>query len=262
MNILDFKKKKEQGQKISMLTCYDYTSACIIAESNIDCVLIGDSVSMTMHGFDTTVMATMEMMILHTKAVSRGLKQQFIVSDLPFLTHKGTLADGVECTKQLLQSGANSIKIEGADPQTLETIHYLTSSGVPVMGHIGLTPQHFNQLGGFKIQGKTDKQAELLHNQAKQLELAGCFALVVECIPYQLAKAISQSLKIPAIGIGAGPYTDGQVLVWQDLLGLQTHFKPKFVKHYAQGKTVFLDAINQYHQDVSNNLYPCKEHSY
>lgn len=262
MKIHDFKRKKEEQQKISMITCYDYPSACIVAESNIDCVLVGDSVAMAVHGHETTIMATMEMMILHTQAVTRGLKQQFLISDLPFLCHKTSLAQTVENVKNLLQAGAHAVKIEGADADTCQTISYLVNSGVPVIGHIGLTPQSIHQLGGFRVQGKNQEQAEKLIQQALSLEAAGCFALVIECVPQQLAQTVTQSLTIPTIGIGAGSSTDGQVLVWHDMLGLQTDFNPKFVKRYAQGKEILLNALNAYAQQVQQMSFPTAEHSF
>lgn len=262
MKIHDFKRKKQEQQKIAMLTCYDYPSACTIAESNIDCVLVGDSVAMAVHGYETTIMATIEMMILHTQAVARGLKQQFLISDLPFLSHKLSLEHSVANVTKLLQAGAHAVKIEGADTDTRHTIAHLVQAGVPVMGHIGLTPQSIHQLGGFKVQGKSQEQADTLVRQALDLEQAGCFALVIECVPQHVAQAITNALSIPTIGIGAGAQTDGQVLVWHDLLGLQTSFNPKFVKRYAQGKEMILNAINTYAQQVQQINFPTAEHAF
>lgn len=262
MKIHDFKRKKQAQQKIAMLTCYDYPSASTIAESKIDCVLVGDSVAMAVHGHATTITATIEMMILHTQAVARGLTQQFLVTDLPFLSHKSSKAQTIEHVTHLLQAGAHAVKIEGADVDTCATISYLVQAGVPVMGHIGLTPQAIHQLGGFRVQGKNQEQADALVQQALSLEKAGCFALVIECVPQQLAKNITDSLTIPTIGIGAGCDTDGQVLVWHDLLGLQTHFNPKFVKRYVQGKEILLEAINNYAQQVQQIHFPTPEHTF
>ncbi|WP_298624561.1 3-methyl-2-oxobutanoate hydroxymethyltransferase [uncultured Legionella sp.] len=262
MNIHDFKIKKQERTKISMLTCYDYPSARIIAESNIDCVLVGDSVAMTVHGHDTTVTATTEMMALHTQAVARGLKKQFIITDLPFLSHKISQAHTMEQVRLLMQAGAQAIKIEGADEDTCNTISYLVKAGIPVMGHIGLTPQSIHQLGGYKVQGKNQEQAELLLEQALALEESGCFALVIECVPQYLAKTITNSLGIPTIGIGAGSDTDGQVLVWHDMLGLQSTFTPKFAKKYTQGKDIFLEAINAYVQQVQQVNFPSPEYAF
>ncbi|KTD07440.1 3-methyl-2-oxobutanoate hydroxymethyltransferase [Legionella jamestowniensis] len=262
MKIHDFKRKKQQQSKISMITCYDYPSARIVAESHIDCVLVGDSVAMAVHGYDTTVMATMEMMTLHTKAVARGLGQQFLISDLPFLGHRASKAETIHNVRQLLQAGAHAIKIEGADVDTRETIAYLINAGVPVIGHIGLTPQSIHQLGGYKVQGKEEGQALALIEQAIQLEACGCFGVVIECVPQQLATTITQRLSIPTIGIGAGVGTDGQVLVWHDLLGLQTEFKPRFLKQYAQTKELMLAAINNYAQQVQQLQFPADEHAF
>lgn len=262
MKIHDFKRKKQEQQKIAMLTCYDYPSATTIAESSVDCVLVGDSVAMAVHGHETTITATMEMMTLHTQAVARGLKHQFLICDLPFLSHKISLASTVEHVTQLLRAGAQAIKIEGADDDTCNTITHLVTAGVPIMGHIGLTPQSIHQLGGFKVQGKNQEQADDLLQQALRLEQAGCFALVIECVPQHVAKTITESLSIPTIGIGAGSDTDGQVLVWHDMLGLQTSFNPKFVKRYAQGKEILLEAINAYVHQVQQASFPTLEHAF
>lgn len=262
MKIQDFKRKKQQHQKISMITCYDYPSAKILDESNIDCVLVGDSVAMVVHGFNNTIMATMDMMVLHTEAVARGLTQPFLVTDLPFLCHRGSRSETISHVKRLMQAGAHAIKIEGGDQHTCDTIQFLVTAGIPVVGHIGLTAQSIHQLGGHRVQGKNEAQADLLLQQAKALEAAGCLALVLECMPPLVANTITEALDIPAIGIGAGNGTDGQVLVWHDLLGLQTTFKPKFVKHFAQTKSIMLDAINHYVHQVQTQHYPAVEHTY
>ncbi len=262
MKLHDFKRKKQQQSKICMLTCYDYPSARTIAESDVDCVLVGDSVAMAVHGYETTIMATMDMMVLHTQAVARGLTKHFLIADLPFLAHRVSQADTISNVKRLLQAGAQAIKIEGGDADTCQTISYLVTAGIPIIGHIGLTAQYIRQLGGYKIQGKEQEQAAYLMQQAANLEAAGCFALVIECVPQQLAKAITQSLAIPTIGIGAGADTDGQVLVWHDLLGLQAEFKPKFLKEYAQSKDVVLAAINTYAQEVHKVEFPTPEHAF
>lgn len=262
MKIHDFKRKKEQKKKIGMVTCYDYPSARIIAESKIDVVLAGDSVAMAVHGHETTLMANMEMMLLHTSAVARGLGQQFLVSDLPFLCHRASQAETIHHVRSLLQAGAKGIKIEGGDADTCKTIAHLVHSGVPVMGHIGLMPQAVHQLGGYRVQGRNQENAERLLTEARALQAAGCFALVIECVPAALAARITEVLEIPTIGIGAGNGTDGQVLVWHDLLGLQTELQPKFVKQYLQGKTLMLDAINQYVNQVQSTHFPSPEHAF
>ncbi len=262
MRIHDFRRKKLKQSKISMLTCYDYPSARIVDESTIDCVLVGDSVAMAVHGHETTIMATMDMMILHTQAVARGIKKKFIISDMPFLEHRRSQAQTIKNAKALLQAGAHAIKIEGADDHSCQTIRFLVDAGVPIMGHIGLMPQSVHQLGGYKVQGKEPEQAALIMQQATNLETAGCFAIVLECIPQELAKKITATLIIPTIGIGAGMNTDGQVLVWHDLLGLQTDFKPRFLKQYAQGKALILDAINNYAEQVQQGAFPSDDHSF
>ncbi len=262
MKVHDFKRKKDLHEKICMLTCYDYPSACTVANSNIDCVLVGDSVAMAVHGHDSTIMATMEMMVLHTAAVARGLKKQFLISDLPFLCHRISHAETVMNVKKLIEAGAHSIKIEGADADVCQTISHLVTAGVPIMGHIGLTPQSIHQLGGYVVQGKQDTQAALLLQQATNLEAAGCYAIVLECVPGKLAKTISNALTIPTIGIGAGVETDGQVLVWHDMLGLQTEFKPHFLKQFTQGKDILLSAINTYADQVKQGQFPAPEHTY
>lgn len=262
MKLHDFKRKKELQTKISMLTCYDYPSARIVADSHIDCVLVGDSVAMVVHGHDSTIMANMDMMQLHTAAVARGLSNQFLVSDLPFLCHRVSQADTVENVRKLLQAGAHAIKIEGGDADVCQTITHLVTAGVPIMGHIGLTPQSVLQLGGYKIQGKKQDQADVLVQQARDLETAGCFALVIECVPAQLAKTITDAVSIPTIGIGAGVETDGQVLVWHDLLGLQTELNPRFVKRFIEGKTQVLAGINAYADEVHRASFPTLEHAF
>ncbi|MBA4695987.1 MAG: 3-methyl-2-oxobutanoate hydroxymethyltransferase [Legionella sp.] len=261
MKIHDFKKRKEAHKKISMVTCYDYPSASMVAESDIDCALVGDSVAMVVHGYDSTVMATMDMMVLHTRAVARGIGRQFLIADLPFLAHRTSRAQTVRNVHRLMQAGAHAVKIEGGDLDTCESIAYLVKSGVPVIGHIGLTPQSIHQLG-YKVQGKESHHALRLKEEAGRLETAGCTALVIECVPSALAKEITEILSIPTIGIGAGHCTDGQVLVWHDLLALQTAFKPKFVKQYAQGKADFLKALNAYAHEVRDTLYPSETYSY
>ncbi len=262
MKVTDFKRKKQRCQKISMLTCYDYPSAKIAAQSTLDCVLVGDSVAMTVHGFETTVMATIDMMCLHTAAVARGAQPLLVVSDLPFLSYQASRSITIHNVQRLMQAGAQAIKLEGGDDTTCQTISYLVKAGIAIIGHIGLTPQAVHQLGGYTIQGKSEPQAQRLLEQAQALEHAGCCALVLECIPATLAHTITQALTIPTIGIGAGNHTDGQVLVWHDMLGMQDDFKPKFLKQFAHSKSFTLQAINQYAQAVRNASFPAAEHTY
>jgi 3-methyl-2-oxobutanoate hydroxymethyltransferase len=261
MNIFDFYKKKQKKEKISMVTCYDYTSARLLAETSIDCLLVGDSVAMTMHGFKDTLSATLEMMILHIAAVSRGAKGKFIVGDVPFLSCRKSLDQSVSSVQAMMQAGAHAVKIEGATGN-IELIRHLTESGVPVMGHLGLTPQFIHVLGGYRVQGKTEKAAAQIKQDALLLQEAGCFGLVLECVPKQLAAEITKSLAIPTIGIGAGDMTDGQVLVLQDLLGLNTDFKPYFVKYFMNGQEQFKNSITEYVHAIQTGEFPQYEHCY
>ncbi|OIZ99779.1 3-methyl-2-oxobutanoate hydroxymethyltransferase [Rickettsiella grylli] len=261
MNVLEFVKKKIIQEKIVILTCYDYSSAKILNSSSLDALLVGDSLAMTMHGFKNTVMATVPMMELHTAAVARGAPSKFIISDLPFLSYRLSMNRNIITAQKLIRAGASAVKLEGS-AGNLSLITHLVESGIPVMGHIGLTPQFIHCLGGYKVQGKTFAQSERLKQEAIALEQAGCFALVLECVPSQLAKEITASLKIATIGIGAGVDTDGQVLVLQDLLGLNLDFKPKFVHPFLDGKQLFLDAVNQYSDSVKYKEFPKHEHSY
>lgn len=261
MLIHDFLSKKTTNTKITVITCYDYPSAQMASASTIDCVLVGDSVSMVVHGHSDTTMATMDMMVMHTQAVKRGLTHPLLISDMPFLEHRMSQSHTVQQAQRLIQAGAQAIKIEGGDMHTCETIAYLVTIGIPILGHIGLTPQFVHQLG-YSVQGKTETDQQSLLDQAKRLEAAGCSAIVLECIPQMLAKTITDSLHIPTIGIGAGKYTDGQVLVWHDMLGLQTDIKPKFLKYFGNAKLQMVEAINTYADEVRTSVYPCMEYSY
>lgn len=262
MNIHELKRKKAAREKICVLTCYDYPSAKIINDTSIDAVLVGDTLAMTVHGHESTVTATMEMMVLHTKAVKRGLENKLLIADMPFLSYQGSLGETFKNVKALMQAGAHAVKLEGANDALCETIKTITSAGVPVIGHIGLTPQSVHQLGGYKVQGRESNEADALLNSANTLEAAGCFAIVLECVPESLGRHITENLTIPTIGIGAGPHTDGQVLVWHDLLGLQTECNPKFVKQFIDGKTTLTEAINSYASEVKSQDFPTSEHSY
>lgn len=261
MNVLKFAEKKTTKEKIVILTCYDYSTAKILNESPLDALLIGDSLAMTMHGFKATVMATLVMMELHTAAVCRGASTKFIITDLPFLSYRQSLRHSVIAAQKLIQAGAQAIKLEGV-AGNLSLIAHLVESGIPVMGHIGLTPQFIHTLGGHKVQGKTSAEAERLKQDALALEQAGCFAIVLECVPAQLAKEITASLNIVTIGIGSGVDTDGQVLVMQDLLGLNLDFKPKFVNQFLNGNQLIRKAVDHYSHSVKLKEFPSCEHSY
>ncbi len=259
--ILDFHEKKQKGQKISMITCYDSTFAAILAQSSVDCLLVGDSLAMVMHGYKTTLNASVGMMALHTAAVTRTAGDKFIVSDLPFLSNRKGLTANVTAAEKIMKAGAHALKLEGADGN-LELIRHLVDSGVPIMGHLGLTPQSVHQLGGFKVQGRDQKARAKIKKSALQLQEAGAFALVLECVPSDLAQEITASLEIPTIGIGAGRDCDGQVLVLQDMLGLNQSFKPKFLKTYFSGFQTLQNVFNQYHQEVVDGVFPSQKESY
>jgi 3-methyl-2-oxobutanoate hydroxymethyltransferase len=261
ISVIDFKNSKKSGTPISIVTCYDYWSAKIINETGIDAVLVGDSAAMVMHGYKTTINATIEMMIYHVSAVKKGLTDKFLIADLPFLTHKKGNKFLMNSVDVLMKAGAHSVKIEGAGGN-LKAIKSVVESGIPVMGHIGLTPQSFNQLGGYRVQGKDDKTAELLIEDAKLLEEAGCYSIVLELIPSALAKTITENISVPTIGIGAGQYTSGQVLVLQDLLGMNKDFKPKFLKFFMDGFNQIKTALDQYDHEVKQNVFPSDKESF
>ena len=261
LSVLDFQKMKEAGEKITVLTCYDYWSANILAHTPVDCLLVGDSGAMVMHGYESTIPATMDMMEWHVKAVVRGAPNKFIIGDMPFLSYRKGLQDTMNNVARFMQAGAHAVKLEGAG-DNLNTIEYIVASGVPVMGHIGLTPQSVFQLGGHKVQGTTVLAQQQLLKAAKDLENAGCFAVVLECIPATLAAQATASLRIPTIGIGAGKETSGQVLILQDMLGMNENFKPKFLKTYLKGYELIRNAVTEYTQEVKEQKYPLVEHCY
>jgi 3-methyl-2-oxobutanoate hydroxymethyltransferase len=263
MKILDFSAKKERGEKITVLTCYDYATARILKETALDCLLVGDTVSMVVHGFENTTYATMEMMLLHVQSVKRASPRQFIIGDMPFMSYQVSEAESLRNVQRMIQAGANAVKLEGASQSTVSLIEKVVESGVPVIGHLGLTPQSIHQLGGHKVQGKERKSAELLIEKAKELQAAGCCALVLECVPNALANEISTDLKIPTIGIGAGPNTDGQVLVINDMLGMDNAFCPRFLKQYANHQISIFEAVENYVKEVKSKAFPdLLEHSY
>ena len=261
MNVLDFQKMKDEGRKISMVTCYDYSSARAVAESSIDCILVGDSVAMTMHGFSNTLSATTPMMALHTAAVARGAPSKFIVADLPFLSYRKGLKEAMDSVHDLMSAGAHAVKLEGVHGHA-EIVRHIVDSGVPVMGHLGLTPQSVHALGGMKVQARTSAAVKILASEARELEHAGCFALVLECLPAEAARQVTNLLKIPTIGIGAGPGVSGQVLVYQDMIGLNPGFKPKFLRTFANAFDIIQAALNAYDRDVKSGSFPSESESY
>ncbi len=261
MNVIDFEQKKKSGIPISMVTSYDSWSARLIADSDVDCILVGDSAAMTIHGHDTTLPVDTPQMAVHVAAVRRGAPEAFIIGDLPFLSFRMGLDKSMENIAVLMRSGANAVKLEGA-AGNLELIRHCVESGVPVMGHLGLTPQSVNRLGGFRVQGRGDEAAARIAEDAQSLQEAGCFALVLEAMPGDTAGDIAAGLDIPVIGIGAGAGVDGQVLVLQDLLGLTSDFKPKFVRNFMDGAALVKGALNDYHREVSARTFPGEKEWY
>jgi 3-methyl-2-oxobutanoate hydroxymethyltransferase len=261
MSILRFQKKKTSGEKITVVTAYDYPSACLAEKSDLDAVLVGDSLAMTVHGHSDTLQATPEMMILHTQAVARGLQKKFLVSDMPFMSYRTSDRDALVMAEKLMRAGANALKFEGAEGN-LKWARHAVQSGIPLMGHLGLTPQHVHQLGGFRVQGRQQSAQEKLLEDALALESAGCFAVVLECVPSKVAAEITSALNIPTIGIGAGPGTNGQVLVWHDMLGIQNEFKPTFLRQFAQLGDSTVTALNDYAKAVVEGEYPALVHCY
>lgn len=261
MNINHFNRYKRENKKISIVTCYDYWSATIISESDVDAILVGDSLAMVMHGYTSTLPADTPLMAAHTAAVRRGAPETFIIADMPFLSHRKSMDSVLDSAGKLMQAGANAIKIEGASGH-IDTIRYLVESGIPVMGHLGLTPQSVQAFGGFKVQGKTDEAVVKLLQDAKELEEAGCFSIVVECIPDSVAQELTEILSIPTIGIGAGKQCDGQVLVLQDMLGVNTGYTPKFVRKFLDGASLIKEALNSYNSEVKEESFPGEGESY
>jgi 3-methyl-2-oxobutanoate hydroxymethyltransferase len=260
-SILDFEKSRIANKKISMVTCYDYTSARIVAGSAIDCILVGDSLAMTMHGDETTLAATPELMALHVKAVKKGAPTKFIIGDMPFLAHRGSIDQTIEAVRTIMKAGAHAVKIEGADGSE-ETIRHLVQSGVPVMGHLGMTPQSVHQFGGFRLQATSPEAQEILLDQAKRLEACGVFAIVLECVPTSVARYVTEQIGVATIGIGAGPDCSGQVLVFQDLLGLNQDFKPRFVRQFLNGAELIKSALDQFDTSVKDKTFPSIGESY
>lgn len=259
---MDFMRMKQKGEPISMVTAYDYPSAIQAEQAGIDMILVGDSLGMVVLGYDSTIPVTMDDMLHHTKAVKRGAKNTFVVTDMPFMSYHLSKVDSLKNAARLMQEGgADAVKVEGADGVT-EIITALTYGGIPVISHLGLTPQSVHVLGGYKVQGKDAEAARKLIEDAKKCQDAGAIAIVLECVPQQLAEEISNQLVIPTIGIGAGKQTDGQVLVYHDLIGYGSGRVPKFVKQYASVAETIETAIRQYNLDVKNRDFPEEKHSF
>lgn len=256
------KGMKQKKDRITVVTAYDYPTATLVDQAGIEVILVGDSLGMVVLGYDSTIPVTVADMLHHTKAVTRGASQALVVTDLPFLSYHGSFERTLEASASIMQEGgAHAVKLEGGS-EMVETVQRLTLAGVPVMGHIGLTPQSVYQLGGYKVQGKDTESARKLISDALALEEAGIFALVLECIPTPLAKEISDRLTIPTIGIGAGIECDGQVLVFHDMVGYGSKINPKFVKKYSNIAQNITDAVESYIAEVKEKHFPTEEHSF
>lgn len=257
-----FKKMKIENEKIVMVTAYDAPSAKIVEEAGVDIILVGDSLGMVVLGYDSTIPVTIDDMLLHTRAVKRGAKDTFVVTDMPFLTYHSSFEETVQHARRMMQEGgANAVKLEG-NGTVIDTISKLTHAGVPVVAHLGLTPQSVGVLGGYRVQGKDAKTAKKLIEDAKLVEEAGASMLVLECVPEQIATIISETLSIPVIGIGAGVNTDGQVLVYHDVIGYGSVHVPKFVKQYTNITKQILLAVESYVADVKERQFPAEEHTF
>lgn len=257
-----FRQAKEKNEKLTMLTAYDYSTAKIIDESEINGILVGDSLGMVCLGYEDTLSVTMEDMIHHTKAVSRGVKNTLVVADMPFMSYQTSVYDAVVNAGRLIKEGrAHVVKLEGG-VEVCDKIEAIVKASIPVMAHIGLTPQSVNAFGGFKVQGKDEEAAKKLIEAALAVEKAGAFAVVLECVPAKLAEIITKKLSIPTIGIGAGCNCDGQILVYQDMLGMYSDFTPKFVKKYENLSEKMNIAFKRYIEEVKDGVFPSEEHSF
>lgn len=262
MTVLDFKKFKEEGRKFSFVTGYDYTTASIIDESDVEIILVGDSLGMVMLGYSTTVGVTLDDMIHHIKPVVKGAPNTFIVGDMPFGSYQESPEQAIRSAcRMLMETNCDCVKLEGGSNMA-PTIKRMVDVGIPVMGHIGMTPQSATNFGGFKVQGGTPEGAKKLIEDAKALEAAGVFSIVVECVPSCVAKAITAAVSVPILGIGAGPDVDCQVLVTQDLLGMYNDFKPKFVKHFAHIRDEMIAGLNLFHEETLSGAFPTPEFSF
>ena len=257
-----FKEAKAKGEKLTMLTAYDYSTAKLIDQAGINSILVGDSLGNVVLGYEDTVSVTMEDMIHHCSAVARGTKEALLICDMPFMSYQASVYDAVVNAGRLMKEGrANAVKLEGG-VEVEDTIRAIVNASIPVCAHIGLTPQSINAFGGFKVQGKGEAAAQKLLDDARAVERAGAFAVVVECVPAKLAERVSKEISIPTIGIGAGAGCDGQVLVYQDMLGMFTDFKPKFVKHFANVGEIMTAAFKAYDAEVKNGTFPAEEHTF
>lgn len=261
MNILDFRKKKQHGIPVTMVTCYDHTFAALLNDSPVDCLLVGDSAAMVMHGHDSTIAADLQMISTHTKAVRSGAPDAFIIADMPFLSYRKGVPRALDAVEELMKAGASAVKLEGLAGHE-QVIEHIVSSGVPVMGHLGLTPQSVHAMGGYRVQARGEEGTGELLAAALLLQELGCFSLVLECVPAAAAAEVSRQLEIPVIGIGAGADTDGQVLVLQDLLGMSPGKIPRFVREFLPGRELIAQALRRFTEEVSARTFPGDEESY
>lgn len=262
VTVRDIRAFKERGERFAMLTAYDTLSARLLDEAGIPMILVGDSLGMVVLGYESTIPVTMDEMIHHTAAVSRGVSQALVVGDMPFMSYQGSVEDGIHNAGRFLkQGGANAVKLEGGG-RVLDLVSHAVESGIPVMGHLGLTPQSVNQFGGYRVQGRDDEGAHRIVQDAKDLEAAGVFSIVLEAVPATLAREVTATVGVPTIGIGAGPDCDAQVLVFHDFLGITQGKQPKFVKRYASLGEEIVRAAREFAREVAEGTYPAPEHSY
>lgn len=260
--VATFRKAKEDGKKLSMLTAYDYSTASLLDAAGINGILVGDSLGNVILGYEDTISVTMEDMIHHGAAVARGAKNALVVVDMPFMSYQGSVYDALKNAGRLMKEGrANAVKLEGG-AEVVPQIEAIVQAGIPVMGHLGLTPQSINAFGGYKVQGKDEAAAQKLLDDAKAIAEAGVFAIVLECVPSALAKKVTEAVPVPTIGIGAGADCDGQILVYQDMLGMFSDFTPKFVKRYANIGEAMKAAFKGYIDEVGEGIFPTAEHGY
>ena len=257
-----FQKLKESNEKITMLTAYDYSTAKVIDEVGMDAILVGDSLAMVALGHENTYNVSIEEMLIFVKAVARGAKRSFIIGDMPFMSYNLSISQGLDNASKMIKSGANAVKLEGCNDHILELVRRCVECGIPVLGHLGFTPQLMNTIGGYKIQGKSASDTELILESAKKLEQAGCFAVVLELMPSESAKYVTERLSIPTIGIGAGKDCSGQIVVTDDIVGKFTDFTPKFVKKYVNLHDIILNGISEFKKEVKNQIFPTEKESF
>ncbi|MBR6127421.1 3-methyl-2-oxobutanoate hydroxymethyltransferase [bacterium] len=257
-----FQRLKDNNEKISMLTAYDYSTAQALVKAEIDGILVGDSLAMVALGYENTYNITIDEMLIFIKAVSKGAKNSFIIGDMPFMSYNLSVEQGLSNASAMIKSGASAVKLEGCNRHILTLVKRCVESGIPVLGHLGFTPQLMNTIGGHKIQGKTADNIEIILKSAKKLEEAGCFGVVLELMPADSAKYITENLRIPTIGIGAGKYCSGQIVVTDDILGKFTDFTPKFVKKYTNLSEIILSGAQQYKKEVKEGIFPSEKESF